>query len=558
MCSLTILEAQLPKLIVEGAKYSELRIYQHGNNDIKSVPVGTTFIKFEPKRNLLPWVTIEVYSTEPIPDRSNKANQFLGAIVLPLQNGIYNYSFFDPSLREDLTDKYLKLGSAKIKVDMCFTVPEYMKALDNVKETLFEAAKEEQVEAVKTWVTKFMPRIIHPGVKWFFLQRFTLQWENVMVPAWYFVLMANFLPAASDAFVEHMYRKVSDIHGIDINSLDMDNLSDSDIYKCQRVLADMVTLPAVSDYYNGDHAGVQSVERFSMGCYQRLDNGDCEDFAQVIFMTFESFRKNKNLSPILRRLFDSFQPLICTGAASYKSLTTKMTSKDFICHVWTMLIPNNIMNDWRGVKMHPEDDFSGKLSPIMAEGTNYAEPMGRSPGFYMKNPDEEIERIKYSQKLAAKYPQLKDKTPIRFNALEKEPENPSELSTFYRYAITVWPREGGAYHLVRNGMVGVELFYVLGGDPSIHLEKHDSKETLTNATRLPLLACVNPPQPLQVIESEDVPPNKGVVDKNRMVEVRVQTLEQLKSIPLDQFANVEIHDIRITGTVRTFVVQLTK
>lgn len=566
-CTLTILEKKLPDLDVEGSEYSEYWISQNGIRGTKKVSIDETVIELGAKPSGLPWVTIEIYSTEPIPGREYKAKQHLGSAILSLKDGIYTVPLFDPSVRDRLSNEYVELGSLTVQVDMCFTFPEYVKELDKVKDEIFEKAKEEQEHTVQEWIRVFMPRIIHQGVAMFYLQRFTLKHKDVMVPSWYFVLMAKFLPAASGAFVNYMYGKSTEIHGVTTDDIEKwitkGNPTDYQLYVCHRVLADMVILPAVANYYLGDHAGAQSVERFSIACYQRLNVGDCEDLAQVIFMTFESFRKNENLSPALRVLFDSFQPLICTGAASYKSLTAKMTSNDFICHVWTMLIPNDIMNTWLGTNKYKTTPLSRRLYPIMGEGTNFAEPLSQRIGFYIKDNKQqaqrEIDRIKASQELyeslVTKFPQLKDKTPIRFNALENDPPSPEKLSTFYRYLISAWPREGGVIHFEKNNKVGVFIHDALRGDRSIKLVQHKSKNILTEDDRRVLLASETQPIPLKPLESF-IESSKGILNRDNMVEFRFQSMEEIKGLDLNQFDSYKLIDVRITDDVQVIVLQV--
>lgn len=564
-CTLEILSKDLPSLVVKGAEYSEYRIFQQGIRCVKRVPIGQRLIEIGAKPSGLPWVTFEIYSEEPLPTVEYKGQQHIASFTLALKNGVYDVPLYDPSVRDN-NNNYQKLGSMKIKVTMCFNFADYVKELDKSKDVLFSSAREEQEDAVAVWVRDFKPRIIHKGVQWFFLQRFTLKWHNLMVPSWYFVEMAQFLPAASTKFINYMYEKVTEIHGVSM--ADVENWmtkkapSDYELYVCHRILADMVTLPAVANVYNGDHAGADMVERFSMACYQRLNNGDCEDLAKVIFATFWTFRKNERLSPALRLLFDSFECLLCTGAASYKSLTLSMNSSDFICHVWAMLIPNDLMNTWLGANKYKPSRLAGRLYPIMGEGTNFAEGLSQKIGFYIKDSsaEVEIERIKTSQRLydrvTNQFPQLKDKISIRFNALENDPPTPSELSSFYRYLLTAWFKGGeGAYHFEKNGKVGIYIHDALRGDPSVTLVKHASKQILQEDDRKVLLASETQPEPLTRFDSY-VDSSKGKIDRNNMVEFRFQSLNEIKGLDLNMLPSYKLITVRITEDVQVYVLQV--
>lgn len=587
--TLTIKDLDLPMVEAENARYRKVRFAQPG------VVVEPQQYDFDPSKgeweyNLsvtprgLPWLIVEFRTAEPNPETKDETLQPKAMFQIPLRTGKYDVTLYDPSLsNEDLdSDEYSDIGSATVMLDVPFEIPDYMKRIDSAMAEIARLAKAERKESFEIWVRRFRGDIANIAIQWYYLQKYTTKAHNVVSPAYYYMELARLVPAASEEYIDRLYRSVAEIHGTGIDEIKeildrpVEMITDTEFLMLHRVLADILTIPANSHTYVSDHAGLLSVERFSMGCYEGMVTGDCEDLGMVIILTFYAFLKSDKLPSGLRKLMNGFKPLLVTGAASNKKLDnlSAMTS-GFICHVWAFLIPKHQVRSWKGENSREGLDmkFQERLWPILGEGTNFADPMAMEIPYYIEDDegerDAEIARIRRkllnNAEISQHVPVLKSKVPIRFAPLDKELKNPDELSRFYCYVVSaaMLPDDIKVdapilWNFKRKGKNAVQPYYILRMDPEIKMVAHTEVHKLTLNQRCVVAAFNGTPARLAAPKGPIVLSQKGDINRDNMAEFRFKSLAELNGAePWKDWPKHRLIKVSITSQLQVFVLQVT-
>jgi hypothetical protein len=563
MTTVSIDDIQWRRLpLAEGAFLSQIRISQSGTKG------GWSSFDFtEPPQTLkmylandgYPTFACELMATETAPHGLGMKHSVALAII-PLQNGTFVAELYDPSLR--VKDGYEILGEITITISDCVNIVGKYNQTKRLLPELFEFAKEEREKGTTVWKEKYEKNIINPKVKDFFLKTFTLKVQGLKVPAYYFAYIGRYLDPADPKVVEYMYRMCTAIRFTTIEEMEgwLKNpakMTDDQIMKCENVIGDMLTFGATSTYYTGDHAGAEEVERFSACIYQRLNQGDCDDMAQAIFTTYHTFVKSNIPYEGLKRLLDAYDCVFSIGAASYGRLLNATSSKDFICHIWAILIPKKTMNGWLGRTQFKDlsEELQSRIHVLNLEGTNFSTYHGLEKGYYYKVPAEEnkeISRAKQGQVLYEKVckdiPELANCIPVGFRPLKEAPKNAFELSKFYCYTISLWTSyDEICFNMIHKNKVGAELQHVLRSDPTIKLVPHLKTSELDDSEKKAVLASDNQ---LKALKTYKTVPDKvrGKVDKDNFVEFRCQTHIDGVIQKLDKFNySYIIREVRITS-----------
>lgn len=498
-----------------------------------------------------PLALIELFREE------ENGKQSVASLDLALVNGTRDYNFYDSSVR-DANDRYKVLGTASVTIK---GAPKFSEELMDTIESLgvlFKKANILREKSFERWLREFMPHVIHPGIKWFFLRRFTLKWtdkdalddvlDGGQVSADFFIEKWRFLPPIEKDFLEYMYSHMCEVYGMTIEDVEAILLSDdsteTDLYNACQVVAMILLSGALATYYSGDKADKLSVERFTSGVFSREKQGDCEDDAQSIFIFFHWVRES-DFFPGLVRLLNTYEMGLCTGVATYGNLTSQsFKSEEFICHVWAMMIPKVTMNLWLPKPVYNvEDPLCNRVKVMMMEGTASAPVFGLEKSYYLP-PDEatkENARIVRANELearvVAKIPQLKGTRPIGFKPTTSAPKQVRDLSEFYVYVISMWivSAHSRCYHFMRDNKIGVELFYPMRADSKIRLLPQDDDVPFTELERKALVSFDTALLPLTKLE-EVTSDTEGVRDRDNMVEFHYQkeipnVVDKLKKIP---------------------------
>ena len=583
---LVLTDLDLPSIQVPGARYTTVRFAQPGvirdPQEFSFVPTEGTWeyaILVSPRG--LPWILAEFTTSAPNPESKGETIQAKAVLQVSLRTGRYDVSLYDPSLNDRESDEYVSIGIATVELDVPFHVPSYMQQLEGAMQELRSLAKSERDASFEEWVTAFQGSIINDAVKWYYLQQYTTKARDLITPAYYFVELVRIVPAASDAFVRRLYRAVAEIHGTTVEEIeghlqtDPNLVSDATFLMLHRVLGDLLTLPANAHYYVSDHAGLEEVERFSMGCYEGMLTGDCEDLALVEMLTYYSFLKNRNLPPGLRKLMEGFKPMLITGAATNRKLEDLTIMRDgFICHVWSFFIPKHQVLRWKGQTVRGLDmKFQQRLFPVIAEGTNFADPLSMEIPYYINDDPQEAaaeiarvrKRLLNIAELSQLNPALDGKVQIRFAPLDRELRDPDKLSTFYCYSISAAmvadsdsEDEPLLWNFTRDRKVGVKPYHILRMDPNIALKPHIKRHALTREQRAILVSFNGTPLQLVAGDAPIVVAQSGTIDRDNMAEFRFKSMNDLANTePWRGQKNFKLIRVSITRQLQVFVLQIT-
>jgi hypothetical protein len=524
--------------------------------------------------NAFPWMLIEFYNEEKLED-GRPAFNLAGCATVSLLDNEYTLDLFDPSVRDAKNEFYRKVGSLEVTVNMCFQFSDFFLRLTESIPRLYAMAKEEREGGSKTWVNRYSKLVLDQNIDNFYLHRFTVKNKDQMPPAYWLVDLVRFLPPATDDLIAHMYQHATAIHFTTPKEVEgwlRGTPTAKQLHTCEAILGDMMTFAATATYYTGDHTADRTVvERFSAACYQRLEQGDCEDLALAIFMTFHSFLWNKSPQFAgLRRLMSAYECAMSVGAASYAKLDAEKTSSSFICHVWAMMIPKRLMATWteKPARARESNTLWDKVHVLMAEGTNFCDYFGMEKTFYLPKAEAEAEVKKieqmqvYYERVVDQVPDLANKTVIRFKPLDIAPQEPQDLSDFYCYILTLWILAEGtdpiAYNFVHNKKIGTGLHHVMRGNPEIRLLPHVTNVSMGPAARMSLLSFETPVVPLVPLGSaEEI--LFGKKNEDAYVEFRYQTkipnLEQLLS-KVEGFRGYSERIVQITEGSQVHILQV--
>lgn len=591
---LKLRDLNLPKIEVSGARYSTVRIFQPGAK-LETKPEKFDFsgneweFKVPVIRGGLPWLIVEFRTKEQNTESKKMTQQTKAMFTVPLRTGTYKVPVYDPSLQKKNSDSYKDLGTAKVDLVVPFETPRYMQRLQQSSVEMFRLALLERDQSVEIWIRDFQERVPNQALLWYYLQQYTTKMKDGITPAYYFIEMARLVPPATKAYIDHLYKSVAEIYGKTVQDIeDMltnpEGMTDTQMLLAHRIMADILTIPANAHFYVSDHAGFSGVERFSMGCFEGLVTGDCEDLGMVAVLVFYSLLKSKDTPSGLSDFLMAFRPMLVTGAATNKKMDLRVMKGGFICHVWALFIPEVLVAKWKGVEpsaRHTEK-WHKRLYPILGEGTNFADPLGMEIPFYIKDSKtsqyQEISRIDKlivnNAEVASMAPVLKDRTPIRFAPLDKEIDDPEMFSRFYCYAFTAWSLghsrdvflgddnaagEPRVHHFVMEGDVGVQPYYVLRGDPRIRLEPHRQAHMLDEDQRAILVSINGAPGQLSVNYDEPiVVDERGEINRDNMAEFRFKHMAELGNTkPWELWENYKLIKVSVAKGIQVFILQVT-
>jgi len=506
----------------------------------------------------LPLVLVEFFKRE---DRGRRS---VASLTVVLRDGEHRgLPAIDSSVRDEGGTRYRVQGRATVTVAGAPKFP--TEVMDTVAslETLYRKARRVMDASFARWITEFKPRVVHPGVEWFILRRMTLKLplptadpaddddddeggggaetvEGAQVTADFFIEKHRYLVPVERDFMEYLYTHCAEVHGTTV--ADVERLlaaaaaaavpTATELYLACRVMGMMLLAGALATYYTGDKAGQRDVERFSMGCFSREGQGDCEDDAQCVYIAFYWLRA-ADFFPGLKRLLSVYECGMCTGAATYAKLVSAPgPTEEFICHVWALLVPRPVLNDWLGERRFDvRDPLARAVKVMMMEGTASAPVFGLEKPFYLPPAEarREVERERAARALekavVAAVPELKEATIVRFKPEMEAPTRIGDLNDFYVYVVSMWIHNPGGprcFHFERGGKIGTELFHVLRGSREVRLVAHDADVPFTDLERKFMVAPDTPVAPLVKLEDASSVTRGAVADRDRRAEFRFQ------------------------------------
>jgi hypothetical protein len=316
----------------------------------------------------------------------------------------------------------------------------------------------------------------------------------VMPPSW-LAELGTWDKPPTDKFVIYMLDKSAKMYGYNVSDLDSDlrqsKVRDLDLFWATAAMARSIMMMGTCCFYTSDRDRVSRtetkiVERFQLSTRTNKNQADCEDQAAEGYTYAKSIRKIPLAG--FDRLFQMYEFLLITGVATTPSLGKK-GGDDFICHVWTIAVPKTIMRQWQtGNKgqMNALESQVDRNGVLVLEGTNQAFPFYQEESAYIKDIDDLTvlrKRLRAEQEirmaLERDYPALgKLTSEIRRDpSVKPVASNARSVSSFYYALISAYmitnpgEDEGEVLELQfeKNGKIGVKLFDVVRGDPSIRL-----------------------------------------------------------------------------------------
>lgn len=317
----------------------------------------------------------------------------------------------------------------------------------------------------------------------------------VMPPCWYAEL-GTWDEPPTDRFVIYMLDKSAKMYGYNVSDLDKDlrqsRVRDIDLFWATAAMARSIMMMGTCCFYTSDRDRVSKtetkiVERFQLCTRTDKRQGDCEDQAGEGY----TYAKSIGKMPLagFDRLFQMYEFLLITGVATTPSLGKK-GGDDFICHVWTIAVPKTIMRQWQTGNKGSMSELERQVDRngvLVLEGTNQAFPFYQEESAYIKDSIDDLnvlrKRLRAEQEirmaLERDYPALGKLT----SEIRRDPDvkpvasDPRSVSSFYYALISAYmitkpgEDEGEVLELQfeKNGKVGVKLFDVVRGDPSIRL-----------------------------------------------------------------------------------------
>lgn len=580
---------------LQDARYQKLQVSQPSyRNDpqVCDMGQGSTRFKMRASGRGIPVLMFQIVGAESGPIRGDHF-EIRGIMNCPLESGKHDLDIFDPSDNEG-RDRYKKLGSARVVLKVPFTIADFAREYAMYHPEHQRLARAEREQAKLVWQQKYQNKVRIRDLKYYFLSNFTQKLQDVISPAYYFVLTASLVEPASEDFVLYLYDGVAKMYGttredIEAMLVKAGNMTEAELLLAHRILGDMLTLLPNAHAYVSDHVGKRMVERFSLGCFEGLTTGDCEDSGMVGLLTFYSLLKSDNTPIGLRTLMKGFRPMLIVGAASKPSLEEVITPKnEYMCHVWAVYIPEPVVAKWKGsaaasAPADADEEWYEKLFPILGEGTNFASPLTMEVPFYIRNDQQaqqkEIERINNlmlnNAKLMEAAPELAKKAVIRFSPPDRRVDKIEDFSSFYRQAMSAWfmgrsadiadgakmPDEPLCHHFMYRGKIGVPVNVLLrGAESDIKLEPHIKKHAMTHQQIRLQVAASGPTYSLKAgEESEQIYSQSGKVNQQNMAEFRFKSLRELGGKePWKQYENHRLFRFKLgPKLLEVFILQVT-
>lgn len=503
-------------------EFLQLRIYQRGGKEwitVKYPGVGESVkvdFPFEGEPVLILWaIQGEIVQSSPgVKGWSTVGTRGFAEIDL-VQGTEKTFSILDPAAN------YMDYGT-KLKI----TIPKgsSLGPVAPIEELLASAEEERQDQNAITQ----QGDALAPVISIMFLRRFRS--ISGVLPASYFCMVGfRDAPPAED-MVSQMLKNASLLHGWSYESiLEMLRMFRSDSAlpqapKLLEILGDMLVLPATANFYHGDHSLERTVDRFQSSIYQDLGQGDCEDVSKDVHYFGTSIQKlDPNRGPLrdLVWLLQQYVFMMITGVATSPKLQRPGTvdhgenKGDYICHVWTMAVPKQMVSEWKGQSFQRSEhmDRLVDIGALVLEGTNFTTALHRPlPSYYPKEVAEEMAKDKWRKaairmELDAELKSLP--YPLPAIPTLQEPILPSDQSRFYRYVVSAWTHpekdtDPLEHTFIKDGKVGVSIQDFLALPSGITMRPNFQRR-LTNRGVMSLLAAEPPQQPLIARPMADLP-----------------------------------------------------
>lgn len=392
---------------------------------------------------------------------------------------------------------------------------------------------------------------------------------GVVAPAWGFYALGMDRGPMPVSFLRGLLEAASFLHNVDLETEVLTPLrsflrrapSTTDKgftyaeLRAVEVVCDALCLPATMTDYVGDRSQRgKSIERMFYAVWAGA--GDCEDDFKQIQLTdlgVQRIGAAGSLQPVIDfvRLYTAVGVTgMATTPSLQKSSRETKNQRDYICHVWAMLVPTTTLLALEdGYAVEPETALQ-HLGNLVLEGTNYTTALQRAPiEIYASRADAErvVAQRDATTEALRSLPEALRELPVFIPARPRltVPKTPAEQSRFYRFGISLWtPR--GEFRIVHadTGAIAVTFQQLLGIEGEWTLARTGASEAelagvraAVDALDVPVLSEPSAPPELTpdnaiyrrlAEKSEPVGPESVVLRLNHINELTEEVEEALE------------------------------
>lgn len=327
--------------------------------------------------------------------------------------------------------------------------------------------------------------------------------------------------APNREFVRYLFEVAGRMHGWDHKELNRFLLKPSDqpdtMYKALVVYGEAIMLMGTCCYYAADMDRGEMVERMMSCTLALMGQADCEDMAAEIHrmanaLKYQYADEDDDIQGFIE-LAKHYEYGLVTGAATSPDLREDSgrnvnagQPEDYICHIWTIGIPNDIFERWTGERaIHttrgPLADLVNTFKVQIYEGTSWARSIYLPVQRLTSRRLQSTLRAEQEAAIRLKNTYLKGITTflseIRCD-VDMQPvlEDPKTQSMFYYLAISMarttnWGQDEGRlteYHWeTSDGQVGAYLQELVEARDTISLKTTYEFERTTREQRVMLM-----------------------------------------------------------------------